>query len=87
MMTSTSGSRWPESFQEFDAEMPACDVENGDVDLVLAGEFDGALAVVGEDQIVILLEDDAQGLPRALLVIDDEEGGFFPRGLRTWESG
>ncbi len=49
---------------------------------VLAGEFDGLLAAVGKEDLVFILEDDADGLPRPLLVIDDKEDGLRGRALR-----
>jgi len=63
-------------------EMPAMRMsENGDVDLVRRASFDGALAVVGEDQIVILLEDDAQDC-RAPSSSSTMRRVVFPPGLR-----
>ncbi len=37
-------------------------------------------AAAGDDHVVLVLEDDAQGLPRPLLVIDDEQRQLSRRG-------
>ena len=64
-----------EFFQDFGAGHAGhADVHDGGVDFVVAGQFEGARAVAGDEQIIIFLENDAQGLPRPFLVIHDEEG-------------
>ena len=50
------------------------DVQHGRVDFMLAGQFQGVQAVGGEQEGVIVLENNTQGLPRPLLVIHDEQG-------------
>ncbi len=68
-----------EPFQDFRPAHPShANVQDGDVDLVLLGQFHGALAVGGNQQVVIVLEDDTQGLSRTFLIIDNEES---PAGL------
>ena len=73
-----------EMFEQFDAgHADHADVRDGDVNLVLLGQLDGAAAVVGHEQIVFILEDDAQRLPRPLLIIDDEKRAFLRRAGET----
>ena len=50
------------------------DVEDGDVDGLGAGDIECVGAIAGDADLVVLLEDDLEGLARAVLVIDDEKG-------------
>src|SRR5690606_21127782 len=58
------------------------DVEDGDVDRVGAGESDGFVAVGGEQDAVVLMKNDADGLAGAFLVVHDQQvgQGFFGGG-------
>ena len=52
------------------------DVEDGDIHLGLLGQFDGAGAVPGHEDLVIVLEDDPQRLAHGIFVIHDQKGAF-----------
>jgi hypothetical protein len=68
-----------ELFQDFRPGHPGhTDVHHGGVDLVLFGQFQRARPVGGDEQVVIFLENDAQGLPRPFLIIHDQEGWARP---------
>ena len=43
---------------------------------MLFGQFDGPVSAVGQQNVVIVLEDDAQGLARAFLVVHNQQGAF-----------
>ena len=61
------------------------DVEDDDVDGVGFDQLDGIHSVGREEDGVVVFENDAQGLARPLLVIDDEQGGFG--GVRCRRGG
>jgi hypothetical protein len=56
------------------------DVEHGDIDRVLPREFQCVGAIRGNQDMIIVLEDDFQRLARSFLVIDDQQSRFRARG-------
>lgn len=62
-------------------------IENHDIDGLGFDEFDGVEAVGCEEDVVIVFEDDAEGLAGPVLIVDDEESGFWFWGLRVGEWG
>ena len=50
------------------------DIQDGSVDLMIARQLHGLGAIVGHQNLILVLKNKANGLPRAFLVIDDQEG-------------
>ena len=66
--------------QQFDSRHPGhADVQHRRVHGMLLHQFDGFVAVVRQQDVVVVLEDDAERLPRALFVVHDQQRTFWFR--------
>ena len=58
-------------------------IENHDIDGLGFDIFDGVQSVGCEENMIIVFEDDTEGLAGAFLIVDDEQSGFWFWGLRV----
>ena len=64
-------------FQQFNAGHSAhADIQHRYIDFVFLRQLDGSGAIAGKEQLVIVLEDHLQRLPRAFFIIHDQQGGL-----------